>query len=121
MKKDIVLVREIMTEVERLGMGEYPFSISVEGFSAQEVNYHLSLLNDAGFIIPAQVGVHTKLVTSVYRLTDSGHEFLMALKDETVWTKLKPALGDLGKQAFETVKAVAIALAIAEAKKKLGI
>lgn len=69
MKRDIRLIHKILQLVEQHGTG-LPYKPQVEGRSAEEVDYHVSLCVEANFLHPAR---HDNAVTN---LTWAGHNAL---------------------------------------------
>lgn len=120
MKRDLDLVRKILLWMEGSDHGTVHTEPQIEGFSAEQVGYHVHLMGQAGLITALDIttnGDHSPnaLPSS---LTWAGHDFLDAVKDDTLWEKaksmvLKPAAG----VAFD----VLLAWAKAEAKHRLGL
>lgn len=81
MKRDPVLLRKILDEIEGWPSASQPRQVEVQGYSPEDVNYHVTLLLEAAYInaqvIPTQVG--RKILAA--SLTWSGHEFLDGLRD----------------------------------------
>lgn len=124
MKRDWDIVRLILTKLEDL-----PDSLSAlslihfftdektdlnRDFSArdQQVSYNMELLIEAGLV----VGKMSDAITlypkefQAERLTWAGHEFLDAIRDDTVWNKTKEIFKTKGlDMSFETIKTVATA------------
>lgn len=109
MKRDPDLIRKILIEIER-GSGDGYMTVTVEGYSEEEINYHLSLLNDAGFIVGVETRGDDKSNWMVSRLTWSGHEFLEAASDDTRWNTAKEIMARTGGFALDVMKAVLIDL-----------
>lgn len=99
MKRDIGLIRELLFYIEG-NSSEYEFITTLnleviqhfeqKGFPKEAINYHLSLMYDAGFILsdnPIPLGQQGFWM--IQRLTFSGHDFIDTLRDETVWNKFK--------------------------------
>jgi DNA-binding Lrp family transcriptional regulator len=122
MKRDMDLVREILMEIEKGGpstLGE----VHIEGYSSEEVSYHVRLMGEAGLIEASGTQINAgpnaspdAIEWEQVRLTWAGHEFLDASRNDTMWAKakdkvlsttgtltldaLKMALGALIKQAL---------------------
>lgn len=65
--------------------------------------YQLLLMQDAGWISGRGVN------HGVFRITNSGHDYLDAIRDDGIWTKTKQAVADTGGSAtLEIVKSLAI-------------
>ena len=56
MKRDMDLIREILFAVEKHDDKSGWIRVVIEGHSNEEVNYHLLLLKDAGFMEAAVMG-----------------------------------------------------------------
>lgn len=96
MKRDMDLIRAILLMVEA---GEIQgTSVAVEGCDPHMVAEHIELLLDAGLIL----GKVTHFLGDeppaalVRRLTWSGHEFLAAARNETVWSRTKVFVKEKG-------------------------
>ena len=50
MKRDMDLIREILLECEEQDGTDRMIQVKIEGHSDEEINYHMVLLKDAGFI-----------------------------------------------------------------------
>lgn len=87
MQRDMDLIRQILLEVEKCPLcdGHHFVNIDIPGRSIEEVNYHIRLLEQAGYIIGSQ----TMLTYSVSSLTWEGHEFLDNIKDPKIWDETK--------------------------------
>jgi len=113
MKRDMELVRSILKQVEAKDPGfstawEYPDHTQDEFFE------HVKLLNDAELleaeIVPIDRGT---VYANPKRLTWQGHEFLDAIKSDTVWKNVKEAVKEKGGAIpFEVLKALALKAAM---------
>ena len=114
MKRDMDLIRSLLLQVE----GEDNPDLSK--WTEEQQLYHMALLIEAEFvhgsIIDDEQGNTRTTITT--RLTWSGHEFLDAARNETVWKKAKEKLAVVGTNvAWPILSAVLADLA----KKQLGI
>ena len=75
--------------------------------------HHVHLLCDAGFM--TQINEHA------YRMTNDGHDYLVAVRDEGVWKKTKEGAAKIGGATLGIMKDIAIAYLKTEAAEKLGI
>jgi len=104
MRRDMDFIREILmaTEANR--------EIDSTGFSSEEVWNHVRLLKDEGYI-DALVAAHAEPYGfQIFALTWKGHEFLDAMRDDTLWKKakekfLKPGMSWTAGVLFEWLKA----------------
>lgn len=96
--------------------------------SAELANYHLTLLNEAGFLHAVRRDYSNAVgslngrsqwgVGDVLGLSWEGHEFLDTIRDDTVWFRTKAKLTHAGAAfTFDLIKSVAIAFV----KSHLGV
>ncbi len=98
MKRDMELVRNIMFAIEadpRFDGTKWlsptnPGDFGISDHSMEELNYHLAMLIDEGFLIgkvpPLGMG---KNIPVIAKLTWKGHEFLDDTRDPDIWDKTK--------------------------------
>lgn len=116
MKRDMDLIRLLLLRSE----GDEEAEKLVERYPVPERAYHVGLLKDAGFV-NAEIRCDENGVPNgavVTGLTWQGHEFLDAMRDDTVWKNakdkmLKPGISWTVSLLFEVLKA--------EAKKQIGL
>lgn len=107
MKRDWELVRQILLALEGLGDSNGVVTAGdIKGYDAENVNYHMRLLNEAGLI---QADVMEPLGASVTcfanRLTWEGHQFLDNIRDNTLWNRVKATIREKGLEiSFDTIK-----------------
>lgn len=85
-------------------------ALDIPDRSQAEINYHLLLLTEAGLLFQADM---TKSPVAVLvlpiRLTWQGHEFLDAIKNDTVWQRIKDTVKEKGGSIpFDVLKALAL-------------
>jgi Hypothetical protein (DUF2513) len=87
MQRDMDLIRELLLKIEAdpLCDGRLPQSIYVQERTLGETDYHLRLLDQAGYI----TGTRDMGNYLVFSLTWEGHEFLDNIKDATIWAQTK--------------------------------
>lgn len=92
----------------------------IDGYTEEQIGYHVYLMNQAGLITAVDTTTISDESPSAIPLsiTWAGHDFLDSVKDETLWKKaksvvIKPAAG----VAFD----VLVAWVKAEAKQRLGL
>jgi hypothetical protein len=79
-------------------------------------SYQLTLMKDAGWIDGRHVSA------GVFRLTNSGHDYLDAVRDQGVWEKTKAAVIETGGSAtLEIVKNLAIGFLKSKIEKHTGL
>lgn len=79
----------------------------------RKFGHHLDLLCDAGLM--------TFVTGSAYRLTNAGHDYLSAIRNDTVWKRTKEASKEVGGMTLGMMKDLAIAYLKQEAAEKLGV
>ncbi|TXN73413.1 DUF2513 domain-containing protein [Methylobacterium sp. WL6] len=130
MKRDMSLIRELLLKLEVLEKSTFDIAtvsssepeITIDGYSVDQTDYHMSLLYEAGLITS---GADTDMMmdgTWIFRrLTWSGHDFIETVRDPEVWKRTKSGAGKLGGLAFEGIKNMATAYAKHLAKERLGL
>ena len=102
MKRDDDLMRDLLLEFEQQDdwLLLLPQTLDMSQAERERIG-HVYLLCDAGLVSP--YGKHT------YRITNDGHDFLEAIRDEGLWQKTKDTVSETGGNAtLEIVKALAI-------------
>jgi len=108
MKRDFELVRLILLEFEaRDAKGQNP--IAPEGYSNEEIRYHVEILVEAGFVGADDI---SRLgITRPTQLTWQGHEFLDSIRDSSQWGKIKTILTEKSLSlTFDSIKTAAAVL-----------
>lgn len=114
MKRNPDLIRDILEYIEENHNGiNYIQSnhIKLDGVNLAEISYHLGLLSDSNMIIAKErrdSGAPPFWI--VYRLTNDGHEFLEAARNETNWNKTKENMTKAGGFVVEIAKEILIDL-----------
>lgn len=57
----------------------------------------------------------------VFRMTNQGHDFLAAVRSDTIWSKTKAGAGMLGGVTLGIMRDIALEYLKQEAKKVIGI
>ena len=117
-KRDLEVVRQLLFRAELVpleteeGVDGY---VSLSKEVSDDEAYHLLLMKDAGLIEGAHVN------HGVFRITNSGHDYLDAIRDESIWNKAKDGAAKVGGMTLGMIKDLAIAYLKQEAAEKLGI
>jgi hypothetical protein len=106
MKRDMELVRLILQEVENASTFDEFIDIKLDGYTEEEVNYHVILLDEAGLIVTYDDSTLAAVHLIPQRLTWQGHEFFEATKNKNAWNKTKDLMTKSGGFVFEVAKAV---------------
>jgi len=106
MKRDMDLVRDILIEMEKWPVDQRDHEVVVVGHTADEITYHLGLMNEAGLIKAIDAGSFDGEAWLPVKILWAGHEFLDAARSDTVWAKAKQrALSTTGTVTIEAMKA----------------
>jgi len=108
------LVRKILLEIESESGGFSYKSLENEGFSKDDIEYHLTIMLEAGLIHGVthnRSGHHYQLIIPT-RLTWAGHDFLDACRDEGRWAEAKEIFRKAGGVTFDVAKQVLVQLAV---------
>ena len=101
MRRENELIRALMLQLEaadRVVNGKQ----SVDGYTADQVSYHLAQIIDSGLAVGAvkySVGNEDPTIpiaVMVTRLTPSGHDFIESIRNDTVWKKVKSKSAEVG-------------------------
>ncbi len=114
MKRDMDLARQIMLAIEEQPYQSGPgFTITPKAVAAEELNYHVMLLHDAGLIeATSTTYLNGETAWRIKRLTWQGHEFLDAARDQSTWNQAKRTISEKGGSlTFDVLKGVLTQLA----------
>lgn len=115
MQRDMDLIRDLLLKVEADPMcnGRNFVTLDVPGRSIEEVDYHLDLMIQAGYL----TGNQTMSTVSISSLTWEGHEFLDNIKDPGIWSKTKERAKGIPGVALRILAEIATS----EIRKHLGL
>lgn len=102
MRRDDDLIRSLMFQAEKHDDWHLIETGALVMNPTPEENkraYHIHLLVDAGLF--AQVG------NGVFRLTNSGHDWLDAVRDETIWNRTKDVASRVGGVGLDMLATIA--------------
>lgn len=109
MTRDMDLIRQLLFQLETHSHIE-----SIPGRTAEEIAYHVSLLEDAGLVtqeIYQNIYLSDPMLEGI-RITWAGHEFLDASRNASFWEKAKKvALEKTGALSYDVLKTVLVQLA----------
>lgn len=114
MQRDDDYIRNLLLEIE---ISPDIFFLAPLTMSAnkddEKKHYHCELLCDAGLLTTSNNGV--------YRMTNQGHDYLEAIRSDTIWEKTKAGAAAIGGVTIGMMKEIAISYLKQEAAEKLGI
>jgi hypothetical protein len=105
MKRDMDLVRRILFQVEEKGQPHGYVDLEIPGYAPEQIAHHVHLMQEAGLIEASNLSTTEGIDYRPTRLTWSGHEFLDAARNATVWNKAKEMVREKGGSVpFEILK-----------------
>ena len=128
MKRDMDLIRELLLQLEAwpMGLGDAvtmtPDDLAPGNpdYDTNQINYHMDLIRDAGFINDGG-GSQPILGFTYCGLTWDGHEFLDSIRSPEIWRRTKAAAGRVGGVSFSILGEIAKATAKSLLKEHLGL
>lgn len=95
MKRDMDLIRKIAFHIEETPAPLISSEFLIEEYDQSQIGYHCDLMHEAGLIKADDLNyVGEFTVVQIYRLTWSGHEFVDAARNETVWNSVTKHVKD---------------------------
>jgi len=115
MRRDFDLIRKLLFFFEEkpdMSPVLWTDPPDVDGYSTDEVKYHLMLLYQADLVDgePIRSTTSDRIIDmgAVFSLTWEGHEFLEKIRSDTVWEKVKQTTLSIGwNLTFQALSAVA--------------
>ena len=115
MRRDDDLLRKLMLEIEASPDPLHTFGLGLSADEDDERTYfHLLLLADEGFL--DQRGRDG----ATFRMTMKGHDFIEAIRNDTIWAKTKGAISAVGGASISMMKDVALGY-VRQELGKLGV
>lgn len=111
MKRDWDVVRDILTEVERLSPDErngYTYGLG-EACATHNptISEHAHLLYEAGYLSGIPIKAYSCSAIQSPDLTWKGHEFLDSIRSKPVWERIKTISMEKGVElTFDSIKAI---------------
>jgi len=113
MKRDMDLIRKILLKLEEFLTDDDIEKIQLDGYSPEQIIYHVFLLEEAG-LIRAKIlfgsGTTAPVDYVIFGLTWAGHDFLDACREEGRWEKAKDVFRQAGGVSFDIAKEVLVRL-----------
>lgn len=108
MKRDMDLVRAILKDVESVEKLDVLIPLTYEEWTSAQVTYHVKILWQAGLIEASDSSTHDGTQLHATSLTWAGHDYLDAVRSDTVWTRVKQRLAKVGGDApIDVIRQVA--------------
>jgi predicted transcriptional regulator len=107
MERDMDLCREILAAIEDAPFANYFERIEVDGYTQQQIYYHIWLLYNAGLIDAFDSSSMDGPRWNARKMTMAGHEFLEIARNDTNWKKAKDIIVSKGQTlSIEALKVV---------------
>jgi len=128
MKRDMDIIRALMLKLEALpadghrifGVAATDEELAVAGASVDQIDYHLRLLRDQGFLdSPGQPSLSGKY--PFRGITWAGHDFVDSIRDDDVWSKTKTQAEKVGSWTVDILAGIAKAVVKAKLKAVTGL
>jgi hypothetical protein len=126
--RDMDLVRELLLKLEEFSTGSGQVyhiwmvdgdDAFVEGYPHAQINEHLSLIRDAGFLMHGRSAPTWGIL---FRgLSWKGHEYLENIRDPEIWRKTKEGAQKIGAFSLDLVGALAKGLIKKQIEKHTGV
>ena len=120
MKRDMDLIRKLLLKIES-SETSYVDDFTIPDYSQAETDYHVELLISAGLV---NSNIHDRTADGRFHavadgLSWEGHDFLDAIRSDSVWDKTKSFIKDSGLQGipFDLLKEAAISVV----RERLGL
>jgi hypothetical protein len=130
MKRDMDLIRELLLRLEARPMElgdaavitpEDP-ALAVAGFNIAQINHHLDLIHQAGFIDDGGHPEAGPMFGFVFLgITWAGHDFLDSVRDPVIWAKTKKGATDAGGFTLDLLKDLAKGYLKKQIEEKTGV
>jgi DNA-binding HxlR family transcriptional regulator len=119
MKRDMDLIRKVLMTVEEQPLDYGGLELSIDGYDRETIAEHVRMLAKSGYIEATDVSTMDRGTDwRPKRLTWQGHDFLEAARNDTIWSKAKAKITELGVGfSMEITKATLISIA----KEKLNL
>lgn len=112
MKRDPDLIRDLLDYIEKNHDGVNSIDSNqmiIKNYDQIQIAYHLRLLFDAGLIICRDTSDYSGTpFLIILRLTNDGHDFIEAARNDTAWNKTKDKMAEAGGFVLELAKPLLI-------------
>lgn len=122
MKRDMDLVRTILLALADSDEPLWSTDLVTDEYSRDVIGYHFLILDEAGLIMANVKAADNDpyYIAVASRLTWEGNDFLDAVRDESIWKRVRSTVGKItGDASFEVFKTVASSLALDAIKSSL--
>lgn len=91
------LIRRVLRAIE-INPSPGSDKIEIEGYSKDMINYHIDLLNEAGYTTSVPLKLHGhSIIHADITLTWKGYDFLDVSRNDTIWKKAKEKISAISE------------------------
>ena len=127
MTRDMDLIRQLLLKLEAFDhppgtvfiLSGHDEEVAIEGYSADQIEYHLDLLREAGFV--DSPGSQPMRGITFARLSWAGHDFLDSVRDPKIWAKTKAGATAAGGFTLDLLTALAKGFAKKQIEELTGV
>lgn len=111
MRRDMDLLRSLLLKLETFSDDAHSIwnisydELPIDGFTVDQVAYHLGLAVEAGLIDQGGGGAMNSFMFR--RLTWEGHDFVDAIRDDEIWRKTRQGASAAGGFSLELLRDLA--------------
>lgn len=107
-KRDLDRIRQILLHLEAQPSNDGFVWTRNDGFFVPTDDYQFSLMAQAGFITGHDYRTLAAVVPDRVSISYSGHDYIDAIRNESIWQQTKAAVAETGGSAtFEIIKTLA--------------
>lgn len=111
MRRDNDLIRKLMMDMEADPDPLFVFVLEDDA-EDERIYFHLRLLADEAMLEETGRGGGT------FRMTNKGHDFVQAIRDDTIWSRTKSAIEPVAGASLSMLKDVALGYLRQELEKR---
>jgi hypothetical protein len=117
MQRDMDLVRQILITIADAESGWAPRPLRVDGYTDEQVGFHILLMIEGGLLVGANVSTHGGSSPSgiASRITWRGYEFLDAARGSETWNQAKGLARKAGGTSFQVLMELLTRIALGQA------
>lgn len=127
MKREMDLIRALLLKIESWDIPPGAMmsrlratdpEVQIEGYTDNQVDYHLELLIDAGLV---EGSCNMERLFQISKLTPAGHDFVESVRDPEIWRETKEGAKKAGGFTLELLGDLAKGLLKTQIEKHTGV
>jgi len=122
MKRDLNLIREILRTCECHECGYAPKKLTIEGYTDEQIGFHVYLAGEAGLLIVAEKSTpgSTSPEATALNITWQGYEFLETSRSEIHWNRVTDAAKSAGGMSLDVLRSILVQATAMAVRERLG-